>query len=514
MLLSPTRPLAAPGAVLLHVTRFASFGIEADPEPGNRADHTIAAEHVAGPITRIHRMRLETVQELGRAHHAVVVPRGHRVRHVVVLDDPVVALRIDGRVSRILARVAGTDEGVPAQDARVGALLEVRALRGHILEDVVLDQHPFRVVPLRLTLDRVGALVLRPVRVRRTDVDTLAVLRTVPTRVVHERVPQHPITRTRPEMDRLVTDVEDLHPVDHRAPGTVQHDPLRRMRDGEAFDVPVVAGDREAVVAGRVLGAEHRRPRTPQRDRSHRTSRRRRQQTRLELVLTVRHHDEAIPADAERLFAQRMGATVVELASGHVAMVTHPDEVAAPDPHRCGGRRRLSSTSDRFEPAVSLEALLTFPSSWPRAAHTDPAGQTERLRPSQVMPTRGRLPSHAGGTVATGGVEGMLTAMAAVPESERPAGFGPLPSRKCGQRSRRRLRMHAGRRTRGQARRNPERSTSRSPVACADICACVAHMIPKTSRARCSFASSITSTRFTATRAGSRPGCSRSHATR
>ena len=38
--------------------------------------------------------------------------------------------------------------------------------------------------------------------------------------------------------------------------------------------------------------------------------------------------DEAIPADAERLFAQRMGATVVEVKSSHVAMTSHPDEVA------------------------------------------------------------------------------------------------------------------------------------------------------------------------------------------
>jgi pimeloyl-ACP methyl ester carboxylesterase len=38
--------------------------------------------------------------------------------------------------------------------------------------------------------------------------------------------------------------------------------------------------------------------------------------------------DEAIPPDAERLFAQRMGATTVEVDSGHVAMVSHPDEVA------------------------------------------------------------------------------------------------------------------------------------------------------------------------------------------
>jgi pimeloyl-ACP methyl ester carboxylesterase len=43
----------------------------------------------------------------------------------------------------------------------------------------------------------------------------------------------------------------------------------------------------------------------------------------------VAQNDEAIPPDAERLFAKRMGATVVELASGHVAMVSHPGEVAS-----------------------------------------------------------------------------------------------------------------------------------------------------------------------------------------
>jgi len=42
----------------------------------------------------------------------------------------------------------------------------------------------------------------------------------------------------------------------------------------------------------------------------------------------VAQNDEAIPPDVERLFAQRMGATVIELASSHVAMVSHPDEVA------------------------------------------------------------------------------------------------------------------------------------------------------------------------------------------
>lgn len=36
---------------------------------------------------------------------------------------------------------------------------------------------------------------------------------------------------------------------------------------------------------------------------------------------------KVIPPDAERLFAKRMGANTVELASSHVAMVSHPDEV-------------------------------------------------------------------------------------------------------------------------------------------------------------------------------------------
>jgi pimeloyl-ACP methyl ester carboxylesterase len=41
----------------------------------------------------------------------------------------------------------------------------------------------------------------------------------------------------------------------------------------------------------------------------------------------VAANDEAIPPDAERQFAARMGATTVEAPSGHVAMVSHPDEV-------------------------------------------------------------------------------------------------------------------------------------------------------------------------------------------
>lgn len=42
----------------------------------------------------------------------------------------------------------------------------------------------------------------------------------------------------------------------------------------------------------------------------------------------VATQDEAIPPDAERLFAGRMGATTIEVPSSHVAMVSHPDEAA------------------------------------------------------------------------------------------------------------------------------------------------------------------------------------------
>jgi pimeloyl-ACP methyl ester carboxylesterase len=39
--------------------------------------------------------------------------------------------------------------------------------------------------------------------------------------------------------------------------------------------------------------------------------------------------DQAIPPDAERGFAKRMEATTVEVPSNHLAMVTHPDDVAS-----------------------------------------------------------------------------------------------------------------------------------------------------------------------------------------
>jgi pimeloyl-ACP methyl ester carboxylesterase len=38
--------------------------------------------------------------------------------------------------------------------------------------------------------------------------------------------------------------------------------------------------------------------------------------------------DQALPPDAERMFASRMGATTIEIPASHVAMVSHPGDVA------------------------------------------------------------------------------------------------------------------------------------------------------------------------------------------
>jgi pimeloyl-ACP methyl ester carboxylesterase len=40
----------------------------------------------------------------------------------------------------------------------------------------------------------------------------------------------------------------------------------------------------------------------------------------------VAANDEALPPDAQRMFARRMGASTVEVPSGHLAMVSHPEE--------------------------------------------------------------------------------------------------------------------------------------------------------------------------------------------
>jgi pimeloyl-ACP methyl ester carboxylesterase len=44
----------------------------------------------------------------------------------------------------------------------------------------------------------------------------------------------------------------------------------------------------------------------------------------------VAKNDQALPPDAQMQFAKRMDATTVEVASSHVAMVSHPDAVVEP----------------------------------------------------------------------------------------------------------------------------------------------------------------------------------------
>jgi pimeloyl-ACP methyl ester carboxylesterase len=41
----------------------------------------------------------------------------------------------------------------------------------------------------------------------------------------------------------------------------------------------------------------------------------------------VAQDDQALPADVERMFANRMGATTIEVPAGHLAMVSHPAEI-------------------------------------------------------------------------------------------------------------------------------------------------------------------------------------------
>jgi pimeloyl-ACP methyl ester carboxylesterase len=43
----------------------------------------------------------------------------------------------------------------------------------------------------------------------------------------------------------------------------------------------------------------------------------------------VAEGDQTIPPDAQRQFAARMGATTTEIATNHVAMVSHPDDVVS-----------------------------------------------------------------------------------------------------------------------------------------------------------------------------------------
>ncbi len=61
----------------------------------------------------------------------------------------------------------------------------------------------------------------------------------------------------------------------------------------------------------------------------------------------VATEDQAIPPDAERMFAQRMGATTVEVASSHLAMVSHPDKVVSLI-HAAAEAAQAGSSNDRL----------------------------------------------------------------------------------------------------------------------------------------------------------------------
>ena len=64
--------------------------------------------------------------------------------------------------------------------------------------------------------------------------------------------------------------------------------------------------------------------------------------------------DQAIPPDAERMFAQRMGATTVEVPSSHLAMVSHPDEVVELISAAAAGARRHR---DRAPAGLTVSAM-------------------------------------------------------------------------------------------------------------------------------------------------------------
>jgi hypothetical protein len=85
----------------------------------------------------------------------------------------------------------------------------------------------------------------------------------------------------------------------------------------------------------------------------------------------VAEGDQAIPPDAERQFAARMGATTTEVPTNHVAMVSHPDEVVT-----------IIETAAAAVPIATCAVLRAAPSS--RAHHGSRVGRY----PAPVSPER------------------------------------------------------------------------------------------------------------------------------
>ena len=63
----------------------------------------------------------------------------------------------------------------------------------------------------------------------------------------------------------------------------------------------------------------------------------------------VAQNDEAIPPEAQRRFAARMGATTVEVSSSHLPMVSHPHEVSNLIEKAAEASRGVAESRDQFE---------------------------------------------------------------------------------------------------------------------------------------------------------------------
>ena len=115
----------------------------------------------------------------------------------------------------------------------------------------------------------------------------------------------------------------------------------------------------------------------------------------------VAQNDEAIPPDAERQFAARMGATTVEIPSSHVPMVSRPEEVAGPDRKGRRSSRGASSYSMkqplcrqlwpnqravRLEPKCSFSATRASDGSWNVPVGFGPDRKSTSTRPTRPAP--------------------------------------------------------------------------------------------------------------------------------
>ncbi len=103
----------------------------------------------------------------------------------------------------------------------------------------------------------------------------------------------------------------------------------------------------------------------------------------------VAQDDEALPPDAQRMFANRMGATTAEVPSGHLAMISHPADVvkltetgSRSRTHRGRGQLNPTSTPRPAPPPGPGRPGRTSPPSRRSVAIERPLGDVA-ARPSQ-----------------------------------------------------------------------------------------------------------------------------------